>query len=67
MTAWRAAIKKKAQRVVNQFLDEKENIAPAPSVRHTVAWVMPDASVGRGTPDAPFMFLNGLDYKTKEV
>lgn len=60
------AIKKKAQRLVDELLSEGNGALPAPSIRQYVAWLKPDGE-GEGTQDAPFMFSNGLEYKAKEV
>ena len=62
--AWRATIKKKAQRLVDDHLDQQGNISPASSVREYIRWIKPNAK-DNGSQDAPFMFSNGLEYDSE--
>ncbi|KAF9789201.1 hypothetical protein BJ322DRAFT_1105068 [Thelephora terrestris] len=45
--AWRVAIKRKTQRVVDELLNEEDNIFPAPSIHNYVAWLKPEAEMHR--------------------
>ena len=59
-------IKKKSQRLVNDHLGQRDNVAPASSIREYVGWLKPNVkdSVGQ---DASFMFSNGLEYDVTPV
>jgi hypothetical protein len=64
--AWRVAIKKKAQKLVDSHLEQRHNVSPASSVREYVGWLKPNAKANGGQ-DAPFMFSNGLEYNAAPV
>ena len=64
--AWRAAIKKKAQKLIDDHLSQQDNVSPASSVREYVGWLKPNAK-DSGSQDASFMFSNGLEYGTTPV
>ena len=67
VSAWRGAIKKRAVKIINDHLENKENISPASSIREYVGWLKPDADGGAQAPDAPFMFSNGLSFEATSV
>ncbi|KAF9782782.1 hypothetical protein BJ322DRAFT_1110668 [Thelephora terrestris] len=64
LTAWRVAIRKRAQKIVDEHLNNEENIHPASSVREYVGWLKP-AAESEDSQDAPFMFSTGLEYKAE--
>jgi len=67
LTAWRGAIKKRATKLINDHLDDKENISPATSIREYIGWLKPDTNGMTDAPDTPFMFSNGLSFKAPTV
>lgn len=66
LRVWRAAIKKKSQRLVDDYLKEQDNVSPASSIREYIGWLKPNTT-DNGGQDAPFMFSNGLEYNTTRV
>lgn len=66
LMAWRVAIKKKAQKLVDEHLGETENIFPASSVREYVGWLKPGTK-NEDNQDAAFMFSNRLEYEAALV